>query len=284
MSQKDRKLNLTECQGLSPSEPAILRKHLKFASPKTAFRSCRRDSPQKSSAERHQAIGAQRVYFRQPGVCAEPPRWRASLRGGWSCGKAGPKTGARALTDMWKAAGADPQQAPAKWRGLPGTKAFVDHVEVTIGKSDSELFLAVNGGRSPGTWAHWQIGLAYAKYLSPEFHMWCNTVVRERMEGARAPEALTASQVGGIVKAVQHRGLAEHMGPLVAALQAVLAGVVADYQPMLTVLVEQHVGPRKRPSNSARCLSRPSEPIVKTTDTEATMRQQGLGHIGYNHD
>lgn len=67
------------------------------------------------------------------------------------------------LTDMWKASGSDPQKAPAKWRALPGTKGFVDHVEVTIGKSDSELFKTVNGGKSPGTWAHWQIGLAYAR-------------------------------------------------------------------------------------------------------------------------
>lgn len=87
------------------------------------------------------------------------------------------------LTDMWKAAGADPQKAPAKWRTLPGTKAFVDHVELTIGKSDSELFKVSNGGRSPGTWANWQVAMAYAKYLSPEFHMWCNEVVRAHMEG-----------------------------------------------------------------------------------------------------
>lgn len=37
-------------------------------------------------------------------------------------------------------------------------------------------------GKGGATFAHWQIGLAYAKYLSPEFHMWCNEVVRERME------------------------------------------------------------------------------------------------------
>ncbi|MGO4334937.1 KilA-N domain-containing protein [Labrys sp. KB_33_2] len=90
------------------------------------------------------------------------------------------------LTDMWKAGGSDPQQAPAKWRALPTTKSFVEHVEVTIGKSDTELFKVQNGGKSPGTFAHWQIALAYAKYLSPEFHVWCNTVVRERMEGGSA--------------------------------------------------------------------------------------------------
>lgn len=86
-------------------------------------------------------------------------------------------------TDMWRATGADPQQAPAKWRALPATKAFVEAVSVTIGFSDSELLKVKNGGRDPGTSAHWQVGLAYAKYLNPEFRMWCNTVVRERMGG-----------------------------------------------------------------------------------------------------
>ncbi|MET3899694.1 hypothetical protein ABIB57_003656 [Devosia sp. UYZn731] len=90
------------------------------------------------------------------------------------------------LTDMWKAAGGDPQQTPAKWRDLPSSKTFIEHVEITIGKSDTALIKAQVGGKAPGTWAHWQIGLAYAKYLSPEFHMWCNDVVRAHMEGRDA--------------------------------------------------------------------------------------------------
>jgi hypothetical protein len=97
------------------------------------------------------------------------------------------------LTDMWRAAGADAQRAPAKWRSLPGTKTFVDHVAFTIGKSDSELFQVVNGRNNPGTWAHWQVAMAYAKYLSPEFHMWCNTVVRDRMEGRLVPQHMAGS-------------------------------------------------------------------------------------------
>lgn len=136
------------------------------------------------------------------------------------------------LTDMWKAAGADAQQAPAKWRSLPSTKAFVDHVEVTIGKSDSELFKVVNGGRQPGTWSHWQVAMAYAKYLSPEFHMWCNSVVRAHMQGEKAPgiPAETLEQIErsfGIMRMVVHKvteiekalpGIVEHLvQPLVAA-------------------------------------------------------------------
>jgi len=98
------------------------------------------------------------------------------------------------LTDMWKAAGADPQQTPAKWRALPEAKAFALHVEVTIGKSDS-LF-ETKQGRCGGTFAHWQIGLAYAKYLSPEFHMWCNATVRAHMEArGLAPQVAVPAAV-----------------------------------------------------------------------------------------
>ncbi|MDV6226313.1 KilA-N domain-containing protein [Nitratireductor aquimarinus] len=87
------------------------------------------------------------------------------------------------LTGMWKASGSDPQKAPAKWRALPGSQAFIEHVADIVGKSD---IISAGRGRNGVTWAHWQIAMAYAKYLSPEFHMWCNTVVRERMEGRAA--------------------------------------------------------------------------------------------------
>lgn len=96
------------------------------------------------------------------------------------------------LTDMWKASGSPDGRAPADWRALASSIEFADHVAeiLNAGKSGNELFQVIRGGKSPGTWAHWQIGLAYAKYLSPEFHMWCNTVVRERMEGKSAPAAI----------------------------------------------------------------------------------------------
>ena len=41
-----------------------------------------------------------------------------------------------------------------------------------------------NGG---STWAHWQLALAYARYLSPAFHAWCNAVVRNAVERFGGP-------------------------------------------------------------------------------------------------
>ncbi|MCZ4501023.1 MAG: KilA-N protein [Marmoricola sp.] len=89
------------------------------------------------------------------------------------------------LTDMWKAAGADSSRQPSNWLASADAKRFIEVLEEVLNprNSGNELVKVQRGGKTPGTFAHWQIGLAYAKYLSPDFHMWCNEVVRERMEG-----------------------------------------------------------------------------------------------------
>lgn len=99
------------------------------------------------------------------------------------------------LTDMWRAAGSDPSKRPANWRDLPNTREFGEFIIATlmVGKSYDELFEVVRGGPDPATWAHWQIAMAYAKYLSPEFHAWCNEVVRAHMEGGGRRSVVPAS-------------------------------------------------------------------------------------------
>src|SRR5690348_3500470 len=93
------------------------------------------------------------------------------------------------LTDMWRASGAPDGRAPNDWLALAATKEFVSYIEATLnaGKSGIETRRGGSGEGRGATWGHWQIGLAYAKYLSPEFHAWCNSVVRSHMEGAPAP-------------------------------------------------------------------------------------------------
>lgn len=93
------------------------------------------------------------------------------------------------LTDMWKAAGSNLSKTPAEWRRQDGTKAFIEYLE-TMGQAHS--LVKTTEGRNGGTWAHWQLGMAYAKYLSPKFHAWCNSVVRAHMLG-RVPPAAPSS-------------------------------------------------------------------------------------------
>lgn len=87
------------------------------------------------------------------------------------------------LTDMWRAAGADASKRPVEWLRSKAAGDFIEHLELMVGNSH---LLHVESGRGGSTMAHWHIGLAYAKYLSPAFHVWCNEVVRAHMDGRAA--------------------------------------------------------------------------------------------------
>lgn len=87
------------------------------------------------------------------------------------------------LTDMWKAAGSPENREPFNWSRKEGA-AFIEAVALTHNLPTSQVMISKRG-KNGGTFGHWQIGLAYAKYLSPEFHMWCNEVVRAHMEGGK---------------------------------------------------------------------------------------------------
>lgn len=89
------------------------------------------------------------------------------------------------LTDMWKAAGSPKEKSPADWRALGHVAEFIEHIADVTGLAGDKL-LRVKRGRNAETWAHWQPGLAYAKYLSHEFHAQANTWIKERMEAEAA--------------------------------------------------------------------------------------------------
>lgn len=91
-----------------------------------------------------------------------------------------------------KAAGqADGKLEPKHWGQAPRTKTsgtsgkssvsggpgrdFIDFV-ANAQKVDAAHLYATTRGKGGGTWAHWQIALAYAKYLSPALHMQVNEV------------------------------------------------------------------------------------------------------------
>lgn len=93
----------------------------------------------------------------------------------------GAKNEMLSLTDMWRAAGSDENRNPFEWQRKEGSE-FVKFFAEMHNTPNSRI-IDTKRGKGGGTFAHWQIALAYAKYLSPEFHMWCNSVVRERMEG-----------------------------------------------------------------------------------------------------
>src|SRR5919107_373635 len=115
------------------------------------------------------------------------------------------------LTDMWRAAGCPQHPRPAKWLAFEETARFRAHAQAhwteTEGQEseeeqpadnvppediiglDPDGLVAALRGRRGGTWAHWQLALSYARYLSPGFHLWCNTVVRAAMARHAGPPA-----------------------------------------------------------------------------------------------
>jgi hypothetical protein len=105
---------------------------------------------------------------------------------------------------MWRAAGSPDNRRPTDWLALDETAHFRSYASVHwtepdgspadenagpagIFRPDGDGFVAALRGRRGGTWAHWQLALSYARYLSPEFHLWCNTVVRAAMEWRGGP-------------------------------------------------------------------------------------------------
>jgi hypothetical protein len=86
------------------------------------------------------------------------------------------------LTDMWRAAGSPEGKEPWRWLETEQAKEFIELICENSNLAKNEV-IETERGRNRGTWAHWQPGLAFAKYLSPEFHAWCNDVVRMHMEG-----------------------------------------------------------------------------------------------------
>ena len=82
------------------------------------------------------------------------------------------------LTDMYKAAQAQDlasgKRDPRRWKDEAGQE-FIAVVGGALNVPAADIYKATKG-KNGGTFAHWQIALAYAKYLSPELHMQVNAV------------------------------------------------------------------------------------------------------------
>lgn len=91
------------------------------------------------------------------------------------------------ITDLWKSAGENMQATPAKWQETESAKAFIKATcqILNIAKND---IIKSKRGKGGGTYAHKQIALEYAQYLSPELAVAVNQVFFERIEEEKNPE------------------------------------------------------------------------------------------------
>jgi hypothetical protein len=79
------------------------------------------------------------------------------------------------LTDLWNAVGKpEGKHDPRRWKDKAG-REFIDAVAEKLNVPLGDIYRTTRG-RGGASWGHWQIGLAYAKYLSPELHMHVNEV------------------------------------------------------------------------------------------------------------
>lgn len=127
------------------------------------------------------------------------------------------------------------------WLSQEQAKRFIEFLADSVGVSEVAknhfgLVSVKRGGTSRGeTFAHWQIGLAYAKYLSPEFHMWCNQVVRERMEGKSVAIADLPPEIAEYIRRTD--GISRMLAHKVTEMERVMALIASTVQPSQPILI-----------------------------------------------
>jgi hypothetical protein len=70
------------------------------------------------------------------------------------------------------------------WLQLESSKAYIQALEADTGITASELLIINKGGipSEQGTWAHPLVAIAFAQWISPAFHVWCNKHIKSLLE------------------------------------------------------------------------------------------------------
>ena len=105
------------------------------------------------------------------------------------------------LNKLHELSGSPETKSPKRWTALPTAKNLIE--SINDGKS---VFLKTKRGIGGGTWAHWQLALSYAQYLSPELHLVVNQVFKERLEENIDPELGVIRSRDRAVKKWQSQG------------------------------------------------------------------------------
>lgn len=121
------------------------------------------------------------------------------------------------LTDLFKAAQAagqaDGKRDPRRWKDEAGQE-FIAVVAGALNVPSADIYKATKG-KGGGTFAHWQIALAYAKYLSPALHMQVNQVYARFKTG----DVTLAAEIADKAKPADAAWLAKRVQSTVARNQ-----------------------------------------------------------------
>ena len=90
------------------------------------------------------------------------------------------------LNKIHEITGSSKNQSPYEWIRLQSTINIIK--SMTNDNTGKSRIIKSKKGKGGGTWAHWQLVLSYAQYLSPELHLVVNRVFKERLEETLDPE------------------------------------------------------------------------------------------------
>lgn len=80
---------------------------------------------------------------------------------------------------------------PKHWLLLQSSKAFLQSLSVVRNLTSADLVIVRRGGEAKfqGTWMHEDVALEFARWLSPEFAIWCNDRIKEILQN-RYPQSI----------------------------------------------------------------------------------------------
>lgn len=104
------------------------------------------------------------------------------------------------VTQMWRAVGSPANKEFRAWKRKDGA-SFIRDLAKSLNVPQGHVFQS-SRGRTGRTWAHWQVAVAYAKYLSNEFHRFVNEAFREWAQEKADPDL----KVKRAIEGYRHRG------------------------------------------------------------------------------
>ena len=91
------------------------------------------------------------------------------------------------LTDMWRAQGSPDARRPNDWLALATTVELFSVLAKELNAEISGIY-KTRKGKGGGTFGIPKLAIAYAEYLSPEFHSWALGALVERIQEDADPE------------------------------------------------------------------------------------------------
>lgn len=93
---------------------------------------------------------------------------------------------------------------PNEWLRLPDTVAYLEAMERTCGKIPYVKTSRARADRGGGTWLHPKLAVAFARWLSPDFAVWCDRKIDGLLRGDSKPWASARREA-----AIGHRALCD---------------------------------------------------------------------------